>query len=265
MLRSHWVQDSPKVGFDFSDRSFAIEFGTAKSLVAGLAMPSIRVDGEAVTPLADFEIVCEESDQDVDYVEFQMALSESVTLNRQLLLSREEEFLLIADCVVPSSPGKIEYACSWPLAPGITGMHETETREVYLQDRKIQSLVLPLSLPEWKVGPSSGRLELVDDNLILTDQIDGAGIYVPLLFDLSPKRSKKKRTWRQLTVAEERQPVPRDIAAAFRIQLNKQQWFFYRVVSAGGNRTFLGENFMGEFVLNRFDEDGKVEALICIE
>ncbi len=240
ILQSGWWPGAPKVVFEYAGRSFRLEIGAAKTLICGEVMPHVVFNGRPANPLGGFEVVCNEHDEDLDYVEFQMELSDNLTLNRQLVLSRDEEFLLVADCVLPSQPGRIELRCDWPLAAGITGMPETETREVYLRTKKIQSLVLPLALPEWKIERGEGRLEFMGDLLRLSHSTDGAGLYCPLFLDLNPRRSKKKRTWRRLTVAENLKHVRPDVAAAFRVQLDEQQWFFYRVVSARGNRTFLG-------------------------
>ena len=265
VLRSQWRCRSPYLAFEYSQRSFSLELGANKSLIVGSAFPQIKFNGQSTTPIEGFEIVCDEHDQDVDYIELQMPMTHSITLTRQLILSRSEEFLLVTDCIVPLLSGQIEYQCDWPLADGLNCLPESETREMYLQDPKIQALVLPLSLPEWKVGRSSGRLECVENRLRLTDSVNGAGLYVPLVFDLNAKRAKKKRTWRHLTVAEDRRPVSREIAAAFRFQLDKQQWYFYRAVSQPGNRSFLGENFNGEFVIGRFDRRGTVTEMLRIQ
>jgi hypothetical protein len=202
----------------------------------------------------------------VEYLELEKDLGKGVTLTRQYLLSRTEEFLMIADVVVPESAARIDYRGIWPLARGIGVMHETETREVYLtRSKKIQSLVLPLALPEWKVGSTDDKLDFQSGSLCLTQSTDGRGLYAPLFFDLSPKRSKKKRTWRQLTVAEDLKIVHRDEACAFRVQLNKQQWIFYRRISTFGNRTYMGENINSEFVFSRFSKDGSIQRLIEVE
>ncbi len=265
VLRSQWRGRAPYLAFEYSQRSFSLELGANKPLIVGSTFPQIKFNGQSTTPIEGFEIVCDEHDQDVDYIELQMPMTQSITLTRQLILSRSEEFLLVADCIVPLLPGQIEYQCDWPLADGLSCLPESETREMYLQDPKIQALVLPLSLPEWKVGRSSGRLECVENRLRLTDSANGAGLYVPLVFDLNAKRARKKRTWRQLTVAEDRRQVSREIAAAFRFQLDKQQWYFYRAVSQPGNRSFLGENFNGEFVIGRFDRRGTVTEMLRIQ
>jgi hypothetical protein len=99
----------------------------------------------------------------------------------------------------------------------------------------------------------------------LTQKCKGRGLYAPLFFDLDPKRSCKKRTWRLLTVAEDLNCLSGDQGAAFRVHLDKQQWFFYRSLASKGNRTFFGENFNGEFVFSRFAKNGSVEQLVEIE
>lgn len=265
VLQSEWRRTTPKIAVDFADQGCRVEICRRVNLIQGDAMPNVSVNGVLQTPPGGFDVVCSEHDDDVDYLELEMQMENHVTLTRQILLSRHEEFLLIADAVVPEKSSKIEYQCHWPLAPGIVGLHETETREVYLRDKKIQSLVLPLALPEWKVGRSEGRLDFLDNQLQLAQSVEGRGLYAPLFFDLNPKRSQTKRTWRQLTVGENLNPVSRDVACAYRIQINQQQWVFYRKISSAGNRTFMGENFSGEFVFNRFEKSGTVTQLIEIQ
>ena len=265
LLQSAWGPTPPKVAIDFSRGRCLTEICRDATLIKGESLPAISVNGVAVQNNEAFEIVCIESDEDVEYLELERELGNGVRFTRQYLLSRNEEFLMIADLVMTESSSRIDYQCQWPLAPGIEGLHESETREVYLTGKKIQSLVLPLALPEWKVGRTDDRLEFKDRRLCLTQSTNGCGLYAPLFFDLNAKRSKKKRTWRQLTVAENREKVGHDQACAFRVQLDKNQWLLYRTVSSKGNRTFMGENVTSEFVFSRFSKDGTVTQLIEIE
>ena len=283
LLRSTWNPKSPRVAVDFSYRdSQAVgepvaeqcftQISRSVSLIHGQTLPEIIVDDQALQLASGFELVCERHDDDVDYVEIEAELSNGSSLNRQWLLSRSEEFLLVADYVLPASALKIEYRCRWPLAAGMTTLQESETREVYLQTagssdqpQKIKALALPLALPEWKAEKFSGQLVAEADALVLEQRFDGDALYAPLLFDLSPGRSLKKRTWRKLTVAQDRQIVADDQAMAFRFQLSKRQWFFYRALASQGNRTFLGENVNSEFAFNRLHKSGKVSPLFEIE
>ncbi len=256
-----------KIGFEFADESCIYEIVGQLPLVSGTVFPQITFNGEAVQPLDSFDLISQELDDHQNYIELQMNLSHGLTLNRQLMLVHPDQVFYSADCIVSPEPGKIGYRCDWPLAPGVGVLEEIETRELYVQTDSIQSLVLPLSLPEWLVGPSAGKLEYdaSSRSLCLTDQVEGMGIYVPLVFDLSPKRSRKKRTWRPLTVVESRRAVPRDVAAAFRFQLGYEQWFAYRAVSSKGLRSFLGQHFKGEFLFSRFGQDGTVDEYLRLD
>ncbi len=264
ILQSRWAANSPKLAVDFSKDKCWIEVSRNELLIRGDCRPEISINGGVLTGADPFEVACVESDEDVEYLELEKKLGNGVTLTRQILLSRSEEFLLVSDLVNNNEPARIDYRCSWPMADSIEGMHESQTREVYLTNKKIHSLVLPLALPEWKSARSDDSLWLQDGKMILTQSIDGMGLCAPLFFDLNPKRSRKKRTWRQLTVAENREIVSRDTACAFRVQLDQHQWMFYRAVSSFGNRTFMGENVNCEFAFKRFKKDGTVKSLIEI-
>ena len=252
------------VGLDYSSNSIRLSIARSVNLISGLAMPEISINSVAVGAEQELEIVCEQSDKDLEYVELETDLGQGAVFNRQILLSRDEEFLLVADVVAPKHSSRIDYRCDYRLAKGIVGMQETENREVYLRTKEIQALVLPLALPEWKVDRCEDRLEFDETKLTLTQTIEGRGLYAPLFFDLNPARSRKKRTWRQLTVGENLKAVPRDVACAYRVQLDEQQWCFYRAICEQGNRTFLGENVVSEFVFSRFKKNGSVKSLLRI-
>ena len=281
LLRGTWSPKSPRVAVDFSYRDSRVADGGQAAeqcfaqisrtirLIHGQTLPEIIVDDQAVRLTGSFEVVCERHDDDVDYIEIQAELSCGGQLNRQWLLARTEEFLLVTDAVLPTSASKIEYRCRWPLANGVTTLEESETREVYLQSSsgtpEINALVLPIGLPEWKAEKFPGKLIAETDAIVLEQQVSGAALYAPLVFDLNPRRSLKKRTWRKLTVGQDRQIVADDQAMAFRFQLSKRQWFFYRALASMGNRTFLGENVNSEFVFNRLHKSGKVSSLFEVE
>lgn len=265
VYQSQWRRRSPKLAIDYSNQQCRIEVGRDLPLLGGQTMPEIRLGGQLLEPVSDFEAVCDEQNDDLDFLELEIELSRGVQLQRQFILSRNDDFLIVADAVLATEVGGLDYRCKWPLAPGVSGMQETETRELYLTAGKIQSLVLPLALPEWRVARHNGQLDFDDDGLELRQNSSGRALYAPLVFDLSPKRSKRPRTWRPLTVAEQLKIVPSDVASAFRIQLDKQQWILYRSLAEQGNRTFMGENFNGELFLGSFDTNGQVKPLLQIE
>lgn len=285
LLRSSWSTKSPYLGINFaspkdrdpSEPQCHIDLGAKRQLLIGNTMPTLEVDETPIHWSNGFEVVCDRFDEDLDYLEIQTQFEarelsdQAGTFNRQFAFSRTDNFLLVIDTIIPPenrTAKNIRYRCAWPLAEQIETLEETETREIYLQTskrKKIQSLVLPLSLPEWKSARHDGSLTVENHRLILQQTQQGSGLVVPMLFDLNPRRSKQKRTWRRLTVAQERHSVPADHGIAYRFQLNKSQWFFYRAVATTGNRTFMGENTVAEFVLNRFETDGLVTSLIEVK
>ena len=179
-------RESQAAGEPVAEQCFA-QISRNVSLIHGQTLPEIIVDDQTLQLTSGFEVVCERHDKDVDYVEIEAELSNGGSLNRQWLLSRSEEFLLVADYVLSASALKIEYRCRWPLAVGMTTLQESETREVYLQTagssdqpQKIKALTLPLALPEWKAEKSSGQLVAEADALVLEQRFDGAALYAPL-------------------------------------------------------------------------------------
>jgi len=266
VLRSSWDWCASSVGIRFDNSQISMEISRFAPLITGSSLPGVWLNQQQLNPISPFEVLCEYHDEDVDYLEIQITLESQVSLIRQVLLSHQENFVFVADSITAEFPGELKYECNWRLAEGTLAMSETETREHYLLvSDSIHALLLPLSLPEWQQGPTNGKFLIREGGLQLTDSHFGGGMYVPLVIDLCPRRSRRKRTWRQLTVAEARQVIQRDVAQAFRFQLDKEQWICYRTLQQKGNRTFLGENFNGEFLLARFGKDGSVKELIRIE
>src|SRR5205085_225414 len=146
-----------------------------------------------------------------------------------------------------TAPRRIRHSLALPLAADTNWEPEAETRDGLLVRRKVRTAVLPLALHEWRADPRGGTLEQQDRKLVLTQEISGRAICCPLLLDLDQKRCKKQRTWRQLTVGENLEMVPHDVAVGFRAQAARDQWLFYRALGTAGNRTVLGQNIAGEF------------------
>jgi hypothetical protein len=72
-------------------------------------------------------------------------------------------------------------------------------------------------------------------------------------------------TWRQLTIAEDLEIQPDDVAVAYRVAIGKDQWLIHRALASKGNRTLLGHNLTSEMLLARFDRNGEVDPLVEIE
>jgi hypothetical protein len=201
------------------------------------------------------------SDEDVDFIELEIELTRGWRLQRQVLLARQDQFLFTADVLLGLQPAAIDYRLELPLDPQLTPRRQVETSEVQWVADKPLAWAMPLALSEWNFDSRYGRF----DGRVLYQSARATGLYAPLFIDLSPNRQAKPRTWRQLTVAEELQLIPRDVAVAYRVRVGSRQWVIYRSLGKIGNRTFLGQNVMSEFLVSRFETSGELEDLIEIE
>jgi hypothetical protein len=208
-----------------------------------------------------------ESDRDIDYLELELAYSEGVVVQRHLALARHDRVLFVADAVLGTKPGRIDYSASFPLAETAQFEPQRETREGQLVVDELVARVVPLALNEWRNGPGfHGSLELHRNQLVLSQSTEGQNLLVPLFVDLEPRRAKRELTWRQLTVGKDRKPVPHDEAVGYRVQVGREQWLFYRAMGGAATRTVLGRNLYNELLIGRFHaDDGKVTTLVEIE
>ncbi|WP_182868044.1 hypothetical protein [Stieleria mannarensis] len=284
-LLPEWDVRRGRMVIDYSQRQARLEMTAGKSiLINGTCETIVTVDGQALEPLGDWEATCEYTDDDVHYLELEQLHQGGFILQRQVMVLREDRCCFLADAVVRGQvqPGSahagvtsdasadalplIEYQVRLPLADKIDVQGEQETTELFLGDHRRRALVVPLSAGEWKNASSATRLQATEDRHLLLTSRGRGQLFVPLWMDLSRDRFSCKRTWRQLTVAEQLRLIPPRAAAAFRIQLGTAQWIVYRSMAASGPRTFLGKQIIADFYCARFDaEEESYEDLITVE
>ncbi len=267
MLKRSWTRNDDSLVLTYHAQELAWELNCRSEMLwSGKWDFEIEVDGKKLDVTDLWEEVCWVCDADVSYVEVEAKLSNGWRLQRQLLLGREDRFLFIADAVLGNRPGRIKYKSSLPLVDGVQFRPAKETCEGRLHGRRHLATVLPLALPEWRLPAHGGSLEQTDEGLVLKQEVDGFRLFAPLFVDLKPARSKKRLTWRHLTVAQNLEIVSTDEAVGYRVQIGSEQWLFYRSLGPTGNRTLLGQNYSGEFIAARFPATGgEAEKLIEIE
>ncbi len=135
------------------------------SLGTGAWDLEVSFDGRPLMPRGRWEEVCCVSDEIVDHLDLELSLSEGFRVERQLFLARKDRFLLLADAVLGSRPGHLEYRWRLPLGRGISFQGAEETREGVLCGKRPRALVLPLALPEWRCDPQPGSLAQTDRGL----------------------------------------------------------------------------------------------------
>jgi hypothetical protein len=271
VAQTEWSARANRWSAAYSDQAvrFELEAG-GHTLITGNWDWEIRIDGVKAEPLGDWSEVCWISSRRCDYLELEIKLSAELRLQRQILLARDDEFLFLADAVLgPTAASaklhELEYSARLPLTAETTAAAGAETRELVLSDRKPRAMVLPLALPEWRVDPRGGDFREEHGCLELRQRARGGSLLAPLWIDLAPRRFRRPSTWRQLTVAEQLQIQPPDVAAGYRVQFGKRQWLVYRALKMLGNRTLLGQNLSSEFYVGRFGRDGETEKIVEVE
>ncbi|HEY3394753.1 MAG TPA: hypothetical protein VGK58_18755 [Lacipirellulaceae bacterium] len=268
VLAAGWSQSAPRLAVAYADDPIRIDLSArGQSLFAGTWSIETECDGKPAQVAGEWENLCWQSDKHCDYLELSVPLSEGLRLERQLLLAHEDQVLYLADIVVSidGRARRIKHSFGLPLVENVILRPEADTRDGLLRAGGFRAAVLPLALPEWRIDPRGGTLSEEQGRLVLTQESTGRAMCCPLFFDLKPKRSKKERTWRQLTVAEWMEVLPRDVAVGFRAQSGGRQWLIYRSLGPTGNRTVLGHNIAGEFCAGRFRPSGKFKEWLEIE
>ncbi|HEX7448901.1 MAG TPA: hypothetical protein VF306_15210 [Pirellulales bacterium] len=268
IMRPTW---SPRemLAIDYRGRQMRSELiCSGQVLWSGACNPQLSLDGRQLSPISDWEQLCWVSDDDADYLELQLELSEGVRVQRQWLLTREDRFLFAADAIMAERPANIDYRLTLPLVEDVGFSPATETQEGFLtgSNARRQAHLLPLGLNEWRGDAAKGELAMGERGLDLRLAARSArALYAPLFVGLTSRRFSRPVTWRQLTVAENRVIEPSDVAVGYRVQIGREQWLFYRSLGPCGNRTLLGQNLVSEFLAARFGRTGIVETLMEIE
>jgi hypothetical protein len=270
VLRPNWSRGRERVVVARSGATTRLELAIARdALWSGIWTCEVRRNGELLVPDADAEWdeVCWTSTEDADYLELEIALPQGIRVQRQIVLAREDRFLFLADAVLGTETAALQYRGTLPLGADTSFDPSTETREGYLVGGKPRGLVFPLALREWRAEPSAGELEAVSEQSLelRASRHEARCLYAPLFIDLHPRRMFRPATWRQLTIAENRQILSPDLAVGYRVQIRDEHWLVYRSLGPRGNRTLLGHNLVSEFLVARFKTDGEIEPLVEIE
>ncbi len=270
ILSNGWDAKACRALVDYSKPEMRIEIESqGRPLFSGRWATETLLDGKQLEPTGEWEQQCWSSDEDCDFLDLAIDLKGGARLERQILLGKEEGFLLLHDILhAPKDmAGEWCHHMGLPLHDGTLFAPEPETRDGRLVDARgaTRAALLPLALAEWRVETRGGELASSGAELQLDHRATGARLSCPLWIDLRSKRAAKKRTWRQLTVAESLEPVSKEVAAGYRVQSGDSQWLLYRSLAPPANRTLLGQNSSAEMLIGRFLRTGELEDLIEVE
>jgi len=263
-MRTSWLPKANRLAVDYSDRSLNVELCSGReSILRGASDPHIVINDELLSLESDWQEVCWETDHDLDYLELECTLTHGWRLQRQFLLARHDKFILIADAIMGPTKSQIQYQHTLPTTDNITVEQEPENTEAAILGERKVGRIIPLALSEWRSEQRHDRLR--QEPVRLEMSTSAVALYAPLFVDLEPVRRNKPLTWRQLTVAENLLPIPKDVAVAYRVQVGKAQWVIYRALGETGNRTFLGQNLISDFYVARFMPNGETQMLIDVQ
>jgi hypothetical protein len=268
VLAADWSVSAPRLALAYAEDPMSVSLIVGRSrLLTGPWTHATTCDGKPVLDTGDWEQICWETNKNCDYLELSIDLEHGLRLERQVLLARTDQVLYMADIVVTGDdqPHRMSHSFSLPLGRTTVWRPEAETRDGVLADSKPRAAVLPLALPEWRCDTRGGSLEVTDAGLTLAQETTGRALCCPLIFDLTPRRISKERTWRQLTVGESLHEVACDIAVGYRGQSGRDQWLIYRSLTPAANRSVLGQNISSEFCAGRFLKTGRLSEWIEIE
>lgn len=268
ILRSGWGPGSIRVAIEYRDTMPRLEIAVGdRLLVDGPWHWSVTAGSDELEAEGPWTFSGLESDKKSTFFEIAAPLAGGLRLERTLVVVPDDRIVVVADAITRTAEARVarelRLTSRVTLAPGLEAQEVDETREVFLYDTGMRAMVLPLGLGEWKAA-GDGGFTVGSDGLTLEQH--GAGrLHAPLWFDCDPRRVGRPVTWRQLTVADTRQNLPRSMAAGYRVQVGHDQWLLYRALDEPRNRTLLGCNVSCEFLLGRVGRSGEVKRMVEIQ
>ena len=233
VLLPEWDVRRGRMHVDYSGPEVRLEMFSGKSqLLSGNWSTNIAIGDSDQHPIGEWVNNCEYTDDDVHYLELEQNWSGSLVLQRQIMVIRDDRSVLMADSVLRGSRAnresglnqEIRYTMRLPMTESAIVVPEPETRELLVgletqqktkgkQGKRkkpkaaskfqANTLVFPLAASEWRVGPSDAALRVTQDNQLLYTVNGKNTLYAPLWFDFQKTRFSCKRTWRNLTIADE--------------------------------------------------------------
>ena len=269
IIRTGWHSAALRVLVDYRETVPRLEIATAdRLLVAGPWSWRVWLDDRPLEAEGPWTLSAFESDRKATFLEISAPLGGGLRLDRQVAVLVHDSVVLLADAITAVSPPagrSLRIESTVPVGAGLEAEQAEETRDLAVYDTAMRLTALPLALPEWNAAPVSGGIAAENGLIALRQESHGGRLYAPLWLDCDPARSGRPLTWRQLTVADTRQNLPRHQAAGFRVQVGVEQWLVYRALDCPRNRTVLGCNLSCEFLLGRIRPDGTVARTLEIE
>ncbi|WP_437186476.1 hypothetical protein SH668x_003628 [Planctomicrobium sp. SH668] len=266
-LRSSWKGPVDQFLVKFAGEIPEIDVIAAnQNLFSGEWSHTLKVNGVEQIPTGSWTCCCWFFDKDAVFIELQMNADSPIQIVRQALLVRNESLLMISDSVRTPEKCTLEFTKRLPLAAGWSHEEDRLSREQALIHGSLRVRVFPWTSPQMRLDRSDETMTIDDKNVTVSIQSHGKSLYLSTLFDWSPKRTEDPVEWYRLTVVENGQYIPPEVAVGHRIRFSKKQWMVYHShQEAQIPRSVLGVHTNNETVFGRFTPQGNLEPLVEVE
>ncbi|MEM8681564.1 MAG: hypothetical protein AAGF97_19635, partial [Planctomycetota bacterium] len=184
LLQPDWSPREPRLAIDFSGTRLNCELSVKnKVLSQGEWCVDVRVDGRELDAVSDWESICWQEDDDVDYLELECEWEGGWKLQRQFVFARQDYFLFIGDALFGPREADLEICQRLPLVDGVDCEPAEESTECFLTRGGKKALVIPPALSEWRRGRHAGELSPTQHGLEQRLAHRGSALYVPLFLD----------------------------------------------------------------------------------
>ena len=281
LLRSDWSVEADSVEITHHQPLPQLDVtALGRSLIHGDWNLKLTIGDTAIELADEWSCVCWQSDPDADYIELQMAGPGKLRVERLVMLSRKERFLVVADSISGAPPAesasksrtsgtssqRIEYESRLLLCEGMVGTCEGTTREGRIAGHRLKARVFPLGIPQDRVNSTPHSLTVEGNQIVLKHVAEGEGLFAPLVLVWHPERTRVDATWRTLTVTENGRVVSPDAAVGYRLKLGDFQLLISRSLRKSGySRACLGHHTFNETVIASFDANGNIEPILMVE
>ncbi|MDR0870893.1 MAG: hypothetical protein LBN39_08890 [Planctomycetaceae bacterium] len=219
---------------------------------------AVQCQDKQLKPAGIWTETCNYTENNCEYLELDLPLTRGFRIQRFFLLNNKDQLLLLGDTVFSEKKCRnVSYQSALYHSPELNVQPEKPFSSLLFHTKK--------NKPLFRVLPFDESVQMDETTLTIQRQWTGQACFMPLLFDLKPQRLGKSFLWKRLTVGENRQLVPEDKAAGYRIQLGSEQFLLYRSMTAMANRTVLGHNLVDDFCFARFAPKSGVETLVTVQ
>lgn len=227
---------------------------------------SVQLDGKPLAIDQDWKCICWTSDPDMDYMELQIEWPEGPMLCRQVMLSRKDHFLVIADAVSRAGERRVDLQSTYPLRRSAKAKADVATREVRVTAGDVKARCFPVALPDDRLLSTVGSFDPGTNSITLKQAASSEGLYAPIVIDWSPKRAAREAEWRTLTVTEDRRKLTPWEAAGHRLRVGDLHLVLFRSLDGSTeSRAVLGLHTDKESVIAQFNDKGYVLPIVSVE